>query len=159
MSQYNHNDFSSSYSRSFEPQGAFPKTVRELDLITLRRNSAYPAFRTFCTLVWWVSLVICGLVGLVGVSKIVDDGPFGFLPGFTLIIVALVGVFLSKVTTEASLMLADIADCSIEGWRRAGRPSASQDAKSSQPQGRSDGAVASDLESEEASDALDASGH
>lgn len=83
------------------------------DLNELRARSAYPAFRFLCSVLWLIALaggalaVIWGLVVMTAIP----------LAGLGILVGAAISVFLAKVTVEASLMLVDIADCTLDNWR------------------------------------------
>lgn len=85
------------------------------DLENLRSRSAYPAFRMLCSVLWIVALGASGLTALAGLITMFTAS---FMMGFGIILSAGLALFLSKVTVEASMMFVDIADCTLDNWRR-----------------------------------------
>lgn len=92
------------------------------DLNILRAKSAYPAFRFLCSILWIVAIGGGGIGAIVGLVVMIQS----FVMGLGILFAAALSVFLAKVATEASLMLVDIADCTLDNWRQM--PSASSKA-------------------------------
>lgn len=80
------------------------------NLENLRARSAYPTFRTFCSILWIVAIISFGISAFISLFA----GLFGVIG----LLGSALGLFLVKVGIEASMMLADIADCTLDTWQR-----------------------------------------
>ncbi|OWQ93512.1 hypothetical protein CDN99_03325 [Roseateles aquatilis] len=80
---------------------------RQIYLASLRRNTAYPTFRGFIALVKWLTYILGGVCVAVGIMA----GPFGMVGG---IVAGLVLLVMGRIGAEVSLMMADMADASID---------------------------------------------
>lgn len=78
----------------------------------MRSSSLYPAFRAVVGIIYWVGVVfavLCVIGGFIASSK-TNIGPGPIIAG---IVLAIIIYIIFRVTKEASLMLADIADANI----------------------------------------------
>jgi hypothetical protein len=95
------------------PSHKRPTSLDHFDFAdNMRSESLYPAFRAVVGVIYWVGVVLavlCVIGGLVASSK-TNIGPG---PTFAGIVLAIIIYIIFRVTKEASLMLADIADANI----------------------------------------------
>ncbi len=78
----------------------------------MRSSSLYPAFRAVVGIIYWVGIVfaaLCAVGGFVAASK-TNIGPGPIIAG---VVLAIIIYIIFRVTKEASLMLADIADANV----------------------------------------------
>lgn len=81
-------------------------------LNSIRAASCYPAFRSFIAFFEGAGYLAAAIIGIFGLF--VGDGPV-LLVG---VVVAVIVALLVKVSAEACLMLADIADATIDSFSR-----------------------------------------
>ena len=81
-------------------------------LSSIRADTCYPAFRGFVSFGAVIGYFVAGLVALSGVFAL-GAGSGGIIIALGLVIAAVVLTLLVKAVTECSLMLADIADCTV----------------------------------------------
>lgn len=89
-------------------------------LNTIRAGSCYPTFRAFVTVATVLAYIVAALVVVAG---FVSGQGGGVLVG---IVVAVVIVLIAKVGQEVSLMIADIADATIDSAGHRNEPAPSQ---------------------------------
>ena len=104
-------------------------------LNTIRADSCYPTFRAFVTIATVLGYIVAALVVVAG---FVSGQGSGILIG---IVSAVVIALIAKVGQEVSLMIADIADATIDSAGRRSLPEALQEPSYRQP---TEGRVAQD---------------
>ena len=83
-------------------------------LEAIREQSCYPAFRgfvSFFTIVGYMAVLLGMLIGLIAMMK---GGASGVMAGILVIAGSVVFGLVVKAAAECSLMLADIADCTVQ---------------------------------------------
>lgn len=87
-------------------------------LQAIRNNSCYPSFRRFVGIVVGLTYAFAALLGIVAIAALSRGGIVTAGPGLA---AAAAMVIIAMVSKEALLMLADIADATIDGARRSAK--------------------------------------
>lgn len=82
-------------------------------LDSIRAQSCYPAFRGFVSFFALIGYLAAGLVALASLLALGSGKASGIGVAILGIVVAVVLALVIKAATECSLMLADIADCTV----------------------------------------------
>lgn len=105
-----------------------PKTEQELDVHefaeTMRSGSLYPTFRSLVKVFYWFWMLLAVVAGIGTLVTVFIGSGFGRIGGgLAGLFMTLFFILLAKLTSETSLMLADLSDAAV-------RIAAKQDIKS-----------------------------
>ena len=81
---------------------------------TLRADSLYPTFRSLVKLIYWFLIVLAALSAIGSLMALFTGNGVGRIGGFIGgVFVSLFFVLIARLTSETSLMLADLSDAAV----------------------------------------------